>query len=59
MPTKSNDDAFVPPMSSTTSAKSVGSRHPPRLALRIVSPTSHGSPAHARSSTDSRAVNAS
>jgi hypothetical protein len=46
-------------MVSTTSANRAGSRHPPRRVARIANPTSHGKPAHANSSTERRAVNAS
>ncbi len=51
--------ALMLPAARVTSANSAGSRHPPRSTARIVSPTSHGRAAHARRSTESRAVNAS
>ena len=60
MPTNTSDDAFTPP------DREEHQREERRVApsavaapARIVSPTSHGSPAHASSSTEIRAVNAS
>ena len=59
MHTKSSELALTLPMVRITSANRAGSRQPPRRTARIASPTSHGNPAHARSSTEIRAVNAS
>ncbi len=59
MPTNTNELALTLPMVRTTSANHAGSRQPPRRTARMVNPISHGSPAHASSSTEIRAVNAS
>ncbi len=53
------DDAFTLPALMITSASAAGYAQPPRCTARIVSPTIHGSAAHASSSTEMRAVNAS
>ena len=59
MATNTSDDALTDPMVRSTNANSAGSRHPRFRTARIVSPTSHGSPAHASRITEIRAVNAS
>ncbi len=59
MPTNSSELALTEPIVRTTSANSAGSRQPCRRTARMLSPTSHGRPAQASSSTEIRAVNAS
>ncbi len=53
------DDALTLPIPRITIAIRAGSRQPPLRTARMVRPTSHGSPAQARRSTEIRAVNAS
>ena len=60
MQTNTRDEALTVPMVRTTSANQARGRATPRRAPRgIVSPTSHGSAAHASRITEIRAVNAS